>query len=229
MLTRIRDRIRKLKGRNAAASFIVPVLVALLSAAAAMLAVDNLAFLTNAERFLADLQVAGLTPAEPQDPDIVIVAITEDTLRQFPYRAPVDREFVAELLETISAHDPRAIGVDLLFDQPTEEAKDKHLRQTLRGLSVPLVVSYMQIVSVVTEEQKAFLDEFVPAKSRGLANLATDQFDVVRRVYPGAETKDGYVQGFSRAIATKLGVNTPAEEVPIIWHGRPDSTQDAFS
>jgi adenylate cyclase len=106
-------------------------------------------------------------------------------LRQFPYGAPLDREFVAEPLKTIAAPAPRAIGVDLLFDQPTEEDKDKQLRQTLHSLTVPLVVSYVQIASVVSEDEKALLD------ARGLANLATVPFDVVRRVYPGAETKDG--------------------------------------
>src|SRR5262249_47952984 len=53
------------------------------------------------------------------------------------------------------------------------------------------------------------------------ANVQTDQFDVVREIYPGDETKDGYVQGFARAIAGAVGVKTDATKVPIAWHGKP--------
>ena len=35
----------------------------------------------------------------------------------------------------------RAIGIDILFDQATEPAKDAELQRTLRELSVPLVVA----------------------------------------------------------------------------------------
>lgn len=228
MLARILDRIRKLKDRSVV-SVMVPMAVAVLSAAAATLAVDNLSFLTNAQRFLDDLQIAGWSPAEPQDSDIVIVAITEDTLRQFPYRAPVDRKFLGETLEKIASEHPRAIGLDILIDQPTEESKDRSLQRTLNSIAVPLVVSYVQIDSVVNEDQNAFLDSFVPQRLRGFANLPADQFDVVRRVYPGAETKGGYIAGFARALAEAAGAKTRAEEIPIAWHGRPGREMEAFS
>ena len=229
MIARILEWIRNPKGRSAAISLLAPVAVALLSAIVVSLAVNNLSFLTNAEQFLADLEVAGIAPPAPQDPDIVVVAITEDTLKQFPYRAPVDREFVSQILEQIAAEKPRAVGLDLLIDQPTEDAKDDLLRRTLNDISVPLVISYVQIDSVVSEDQNAFLDEFVPVQARGLANLGTDQFDVVRWIYPGAEAKEGYVPSFARAIAAKAGVETKDEQIPIAWHGRPAAFQPAFA
>jgi adenylate cyclase len=230
MLARILDRIRKLKGRSAVVSFIVPIAVAAVSAVVWTLAVYNFAALTNAEQFLADLQVAGIAPAELQDTEIVIVAITEDTLKQFPYRAPVDRQFVSDLVTTLAKAGPRAIGLDLLIDQPTEAAKDDALRKTLSTVLVPLVVSYVQIESVVNEDQSAFLDEFVPAKLRGLANVAEDQFDVVRWVYPGAMARDsGYIMSFPRALAGKLGVKTSPDVIAIVWHGRPGETMEPFS
>jgi adenylate cyclase len=152
------------------------------------------------------------------NPDVVIVAIREETLQQFPYRAPVNRKFISELLQKIASEHPRAIGVDLLFDQPTEEINDAMLKDTLRRIDIPLVVSYVQIETVVLDEQKAYLEEFVPKKLRGFANVQTDQFDVVREIYPGEETKDGYVQGFARAIAGALGVKTDARRVPVVLH-----------
>ncbi|HUB98155.1 MAG TPA: CHASE2 domain-containing protein, partial [Stellaceae bacterium] len=111
---------------------IIPFIVALVATTVATLGIDHIAFLTTANRFLADWEIAALAGPAPQSPDIVIVAITEDTLKQFPYRSPIDRKFLADLLTTLAARDPRAIGLDVLFDQPTEPAKDAALRNTLR-------------------------------------------------------------------------------------------------
>ncbi|HSS14692.1 MAG TPA: CHASE2 domain-containing protein, partial [Rhizomicrobium sp.] len=91
----------------------------------AVAAVDHLSFLASANQYVLDSVTATLAPAQPQDPDIVIVAVNEDTLAQFPYRAPVDRQFMASLLSALGDKKPRAIGVDFLFDQPTKPAKDE--------------------------------------------------------------------------------------------------------
>src|SRR5690242_84275 len=117
------------KGRLGAIA--AALLVAILCAGVATLAVSQLTFLHAVERYVGDWAIAELLPAEAQDNDIVIVAITDDTLGLFPYRSPIDRGFIADLLRTIAARGPRAIGVDILFDQPTETAKDAALRQTM--------------------------------------------------------------------------------------------------
>ncbi len=125
--------------RPALTRAVVPVVVALAAALVATLAVEHIAVVTYADRFLGDWETAALTAAEPQSPDIVIVTITEDTLKNFPYRSPIDRQFLSDLLRTLAARGPRAIGLDVLFDQPTEPEKDAALRATLRQLKVPLV------------------------------------------------------------------------------------------
>jgi len=196
----------------------------------AVFLVRNLAFLTNADQYVIDLETARYAPAEPQDPDIVIVAVTEDTLAQYPYRAPVDRGFLAELLTTLAAKNPRAIGVDFLFDQPTEQGKDAALAQAIATIKVPLRIAYTETNTIVDERQRAYLKSFVPPGKRGLVNLATDQFDVVRGIYPGAVTSDGrYVMGFSRALAEAVGVKTPAEQAPLGWRGQPANGDPTFA
>ena len=208
---------------------LVPLTVALSAAIVAAFVVHYVAFLTYADRFLGDWEIAALTAPEPQSSDIVVVAITEDTLRQFPYRSPIDRQFLSELLATLAARGPRAIGLDILFDQPTEPGKDTALDATLKQLKVPLVVSYTDDSRLVDEDQQKFLDGFVPAKERGLATLATDQFDTVRWIYPGHAEPDGsYLPSFPRALAALVGVNTPAEQSLIAWHGRPSRDVPAF-
>ncbi|MEI7791725.1 MAG: adenylate/guanylate cyclase domain-containing protein, partial [Alphaproteobacteria bacterium] len=108
---------------------------------------------------------------------------------------------------------------------PTENAKDKTLAATLRETKVPLVISYIASHDVVTPEQKAFEDAMVPPRLRALANLPTDQFDTARDVFPGAKVGGHYIAGVARAVAAKVGVETPEKSVPIIWRGRPAPTE----
>ena len=205
------------------------VVVGALCAVLAVAAVKNLPFLANANQYILDGETVTLAPAQPQDPDIVIVAVTEDTLAQFPYRAPVDRQFMATLLSNLAGKKPRAIGVDFLFDQPTEPAKDDALKRVLAELKIPLRVAYTEAGSLVSPEQRGFLQNFIPSAKRALVTLAEDQFDVVRWVYPGAATQDGrYVMGFSRALAEDAGVKTPSEQVPIAWRAAPGDGTPAF-
>jgi adenylate cyclase len=188
---------------------------------AATLAVHRLAFLLYAEQFVADLRVS-LLPTEPQHPDVVIVTLTEDTLAMFPYREPVDRGFLADLLHLLESRAPRAIAMDILFDQPTEPGKDERLRQAIAGATVPLSISYVDDPAIVNEDQKAFLDGFVPASDRALANFSEDPFDTARWIFPGRTTSDGrYLYGFARSVAAKLGMATPARDIEIAWRGKP--------
>jgi class 3 adenylate cyclase/CHASE2 domain-containing sensor protein len=231
MISRFIDRLTKLlQNRRAFSSIAIPAAVALGCAIVAVAAVDNIAVLTSADQFISDWEVAAIAPAEPQATDIVIVAINEDTLAQFPYRSPIDREFVANVMEKLADAKPRAIGVDLLFDQPTEPAKDELLKKALAELPVPLVVAYTQSSGVVNEKQHAFLDDFVPERLRGLVTLATDQNDQVRWVYPGAQAKGGnYVPSLARALAEIAGIKTSSEQIPIAWHGQPSPDVAAFA
>ena len=122
---------------------LMPVAIAVIAALAATAAVRYIAFLGYAERFIRDFELTVLSPAQPQSSDIVVIGITEQTLERFAYRSPVDRKFLADLLLTLQAKGVRAIGLDVLFDQPTEPAKDADLKQAIADLKTPLVVSYV--------------------------------------------------------------------------------------
>jgi len=214
------------KGPGAFHTALVINAAALACAILVLLAIDNFSPLTRVNQLLQDWEIASSFAAPmPQDTSIVIVAIDEDTLRQFPYRSPVDRKYVSDLIQALERHGPAVIGVDLLFDQPTEDNKDATLHQTLVNAKVPLVVSYIPVSAAVSPEQQAFEDAMVPPKSRGLADLPTDQFDTARSVYAGRKVAGLYVPGFARAVAQSAGVTTQAVDVPIIWRGRPATTQ----
>ena len=197
--------------------------------ALASLSTSYITFLAALENAAGDIRIAALQPPQAQSPDIVIAAITEETVARFPYRSPVDRGFIAELLRTLEKKGARVIALDVLFDQPTEAAKDDALKRTLRALKVPTLVSYVDTPAVVNEEQLAYLQDFVPENLRAAANIATDPYDgTARWIFPG-ERKAGEPKGFARKAAELAGVNTPAAQVPIAWKPQPDSATQPFA
>lgn len=193
-------------------------LIAVASAVASFLAVERIGVLTNLDRFIQDWEISTILPPGPVFGDIIVLAVTENTLKQFTYRSPLDRAFLARVLKRVAEGKPKAIGLDYLFDQPTEARKDAELKSVLANLDVPLVVAYAEDPSIVTAEQLSFLRSFVPPERRGMANTAKDQLGTVREVFPGAKDSAGkYVPGFDRALAAHAGVKTEAAPRKIVW------------
>src|ERR1700679_597338 len=110
MIATFLKRLSKLTGDRRFLSTFVLGAVAIVAAAVSVFLVSRFFVLTDADRVVQDWEITTIAPAEPQDPNIVVVAINEQTLTQFPYRSPVDRAFLANLLTMLSAKHPRAIG-----------------------------------------------------------------------------------------------------------------------
>ncbi|MEO5328523.1 MAG: adenylate/guanylate cyclase domain-containing protein [Magnetococcus sp. THC-1_WYH] len=206
------------------------VVIVLVSFFLSWLGVRHLAVLGIMEHWLADIRIANLRPPEPQHPDIIILSITEETLALFPYRSPVDRAFLADTLERLETIGVRGILMDLLLDQPTEPEKDARLRETLKHLTIPLMVSYGDTDASLTPAQIAFQEMFIPPNSRGLANLLKDSRDQMVRWVPIGETMPGgnYIPAVAEGLAMKLGVPSPGKTIPMVWHGAPDDETEAF-
>ena len=203
----------------------IAILLAILIGASAMsvAGVRYLPFLNLAEQWLADFRIAALSPPQPQNQEIIILTVTEDTLAQFPYRSPLDRNFLSASLRILAERGVRAIGIDVLFDQPTEPDKDQGLKALLPVLGVPLVVSYAGDDEELTKKQMAYIDDFVPLELRGIPRLIKDGLtSTVRWIYPGRHDGDaGFITGFVPAIAEKIGVSIPEREMRIVWRAPP--------
>ena len=178
-----------------------------------------------AENWSQDLRIAWTTPVSPQHPDIVVLTITEATLATLPERSPIDRGFLADLLETLEQANVRAVGLDILFDAATDPDKDARLRKLMRGFPVPLVAAWADHQSDgLTLAQSAFLDGFLAGIDRGQAALLKDPHDDVVRWMPAPRAKsDGRVPGFSAAMSEALGVAVPETSTPLVYRGRPDT------
>ena len=151
-----------------------------------------------------DLMVSSASPFTDHSKDIVIVTITEDTIAQFPYRSPIDRSFIADLVAKLVTASPRVIALDILFDQPTEPDKDQKLSAVLQSSDVPIVVASAGDNEGLSSEQVEYLEKFAPKTVKGLARLLRDPTDgVVRSLYVGERSDSGL--GFAASAARASG------------------------
>lgn len=211
--------------------------ITLTAALLAFVAVRYVSLLTNLENKAADIRIAAMQPPAEPSKDVVVVAIDETTLAAFPYRSPVDRGFLADLIGQLSTKGAKVIGVDIIVDQPTEPTKDDKLKRAIATIKTPLFFSYTSAPSIVNDTQLAYLDAFVPVEKRAEANLLTDPFDqTVRRINPGGEPaarnrrKDTphHPAGFVRKALELAGREGPMEPVEIAWRSRPDAETPPF-
>ncbi|HWA29957.1 MAG TPA: adenylate/guanylate cyclase domain-containing protein [Rhizomicrobium sp.] len=216
------DRARGLLRGRHFSTILLLFAVAALAAGISVAAVDHVVLLTNADNFIKDWEFPFAAHEQPSDDRVRIVSIDEATLHDFPYRSPIDRGMLAELLTRLDESHPRAIGVDVLFDQPTEPAKDAALERVIRTIKTPLVIAYTEEPDNVTPKQLAYLRAFVPEKDRATPDLPKDSYGVVRTIHPGIKMKDGhYYPSFERALAGKYGVKTADKTQTIVWRKPP--------
>jgi len=85
------------------------------------------------------LQAALYHPAE-QDERILLVTYTQATQEATGKRSPLDRAILAKALRNLDQLGPRAIGTDILIDQPQPE--DPQLFASLRAMRTPTWLAY---------------------------------------------------------------------------------------
>lgn len=208
--------------------------LALLSTVASGIAVSQLPLLAGAERFLEDVRTVTITSPSDQHADIVILSITEDTLAALPYRSPVDRSFLAALLDRLHEVGVAAIGLDILLDQPTESAKDRLLHETMRRVNPPLVVAWAEPQDGLTTRQFSALETFTAGLIKGRANLLTDPRDgAVRWIFPGKDSESEWIPGFAAAIQHSIvgqavDTGTLASPRELVYRKAPDNQTSPF-
>jgi adenylate cyclase len=116
----------------------------------------------DAERALYDLRETYLAPRVDQDPRIAKVVYTDDTLIDTQKRSPLDRAMLARALANLDGMGAKAIGIDILIDQPQDE--DPALVASLRAMRTPTFLAYANIETNrdnIRQRQQTFLDAFM--------------------------------------------------------------------
>ena len=184
------------------------------------------------ENWIGDLRIALLTEEEQQDENIVIVSINEDTMEFLPYRSPIYRPFLAELVKRLDASGVKAIGIDILFDTPSEPELDAQLKEALRNVSSPVVVSFGDADNGLIPRQIQWMDDFLsglPRVEAGYANLPKDEQDAtVRTIFPGKQTAEGFKPGIAARLASHFGATPIERDVRLAYRGKPADQPHAF-
>ncbi|MFN3388844.1 MAG: CHASE2 domain-containing protein [Allosphingosinicella sp.] len=145
---------------------------------------------SDAERALYDIRFLAAAERVGQDERIVLVTYNDETLEMLGKRSPLDRAMLAEALGAIDAMGARAIGIDILFDQP--QAEDPLLLERLRGMKTPTWLAFASSAGAHNAQQmhyrqEQFLRGFIAAAAVGPVRpasikLETDWEDgVIRR------------------------------------------------
>lgn len=70
--------------------------------------------------------------------DVSLVRITDAALEGRPYVMPLDRDYLAEVIQATAAYGPRMILLDFVFDRPTEPDKDARFIEALNAIDTPI-------------------------------------------------------------------------------------------
>lgn len=137
-------------------------------------------FVGQAETSLYDFrnyQVAAQHPVE-QDPRVVLVVYSEQTLIKARKRSPLDRRLLVNALRTLDTMGAKAIGIDVLIDQPQDE--DDELVATLRAMKTPVSVAYIRQEANqgdIVWDQQQYLDSFMARLKGSRAQPASVQMN----------------------------------------------------
>lgn len=140
----------------------------------------------DAERALYDLRETYLAPKVDQDQRIAKVVYNDDTLIETRKRSPLDRSILARALTNIDNMGAKAVGIDILIDQPQDE--DAQLVAALRAMKTPTFIAYANNETNednIKQRQQQFLDDFIKSLNGTNAHPAsirveTDIDNVVR-------------------------------------------------
>lgn len=145
--------------------------------------------LTNAaETALYDMRAYLAADIVEQDDRIVLVVFDDEALINLEQRSPLPRGALAEALRNIDQMGAKAIGIDILFDQPQPE--DPDLIETLRAMQTPTAVAYANTetnAADIVYQQQLYLEEFLAQLEGSRARPASIRLDEqfgATRVWP---------------------------------------------
>jgi adenylate cyclase len=169
----------------------------------------SLPLLMEAERGLFDLRATVGAPYVEQDPRIALIVYDDQVLIQRRVRSPLDRALLAEALRELDGMGARSIGIDILFDQATDN--DDVLRAQLRSMRTPTFVAFADPETNpnnIETMQLQFLDSYLDSVETGTTRRASIRVvtdaDSTNRRWPG--TLPGQPTLLSVAMAQTQGL-----------------------
>lgn len=91
------------------------------------------------EAFLWDARVASHVASPSSFTDIAVVVIDEEAMSRFAFLSPIDRTFLADVVEKLDKRKVAAIGLDIVIDRPTLPEADAQLARAVERSAAPVV------------------------------------------------------------------------------------------
>lgn len=164
---------------------------------------------------------------DKQHDKIALVEITNTTLDNYPYVSPIDRKLLADLIQTIDGAEPKAIGLDFIFDRHTEKSKDDELLNAIRSARAPIVLGALDD-EALAESERTFQSEFLSTAQRPFGHLylgehrgnpLTINEHVIRLI--AEDPPQGQRKNFAQMLAGLDGKNDVDEGRRIAWRLAP--------
>ena len=209
----------------------------LLALATAVLLTAGLGFLSlrtkalqSLDYWTADWRSAVLADrASTQHQGVAVVLVDDDAIEGLPYRSPIDRGLMARLVDAVNDARPAAIGLDFLFDQATEPAKDRELLAAISRALPRIVIGDVDVRIPLSEGRRAFLKTFLGSAGAktGFVNLRYEMDQVVR-AEADRPMEEGRGDSFAAMVASIGAGAVPPPAGRIAWLGTPADGSDTF-
>jgi adenylate cyclase len=178
---------------------------------------------------MGDFRIAYLSDRLPsQHPQVAIVRVNDETLKDLKVRQPIDRALLARIVDAIDAAGAKAIGVDFLFTQVTPPDNEEALIDALKRANAKVVLAAADDRVGLSKAQADRQAQFIAATGRpaGYVNLATERDWMVRfKARPSRGTS--YPKSFASVLAESAGV-PGSESGRVPWLLDPLDGSDAF-
>jgi adenylate cyclase len=188
------------------------------------------------EHWSADLRTAFLSKhPETQHKKIAIVYVSEKSLENNYYLSPTDRQLLADLIKTIDATGPTAIGFDFVIDRPTEPAKDAALLAALRAAKAPVVLGAIDEPAVREGSGKSYQADFLEKAKQTIGHLYFEKdhkslviSEHVIRLMARPSHSRSYPATFADQLAQKAGNYPKPKSEYISWLLAPKDHTETF-
>ncbi len=178
---------------------------------------------------MGDFRIAYLSDRLPsQHPQVAIVRVNDETLKDLKVRQPIDRALLARIVDAIDTAGAKAIGVDFLFTQVTPPDNEEALIGALKRANAKVVLAAADDRVGLSKAQADRQAQFIAATGRpaGYVNLATERDWMVRfKARPSRGTS--YPKSFASVLAESAGV-PGSESGRVPWLLDPRDGSDAF-
>jgi adenylate cyclase len=179
------------------------------------------------DRFTYDWRTALFSRTQPETrKDIAVILISDRSLAQYPNQLPTDRALLAQIVRALDSAGAKVIGLDIIFDRRTDNAKDEQLIGAIRSSRAPVVLGEIdERLKGVERANLAFQQEFFKRANSPLTGhlylwnwqqtgIGGQPDQVIRYLPPHL---NNISMSFAEALVKASGLNLSEVSGPIAW------------